>query len=52
MRPVSEEGSSEGWLSSVQTPMQERPLPQVFQFSKNQIDYTYRNLRVHDQLVI
>ena len=40
MRPVSEEGSSEGWLSSVQTPMQERSLPQVFQFSKNQIDHT------------
>ena len=39
MRPVSEEGSSEGWLSSVQTPMQERSLPEVFKFSKNQIDH-------------
>ena len=39
MRPVSEEGSSEGWLSSIQTPMQERSLPQVFQLSKNQIDH-------------
>ena len=39
MRPVSEEGSSEGWLSSVQTPMQERSLPEVLKFLKNQIDH-------------